>query len=117
MSVLMLLLGPFREIFSIRFCGLADRERHGMMATYIGLLLVILPFASCAAMSAPNAAAAASKPTAKLLSALSPLGFAGFDATAAQRREVAEILDDLATVNPNPKPAEDLSGSRTLIHT
>ena len=57
--------------------------------------------------------------TAPLLETLKPLGYAGFDASAAQRREVESVLRDLVALNPNPEPAAGsaLDGDWELIYS
>ena len=55
--------------------------------------------------------------TGPLVAALSPLGYAGLDATAEQRREISAILANLAQSNPNPRPATDLDGGWELIYS
>ena len=73
----------------------------------------VLSTSLCMRTPPPSAA------TAPLLDALAPLGYAGFDASAKQRREVESLLKDLIALNPNPQPAvgASLDGDWELIYS
>lgn len=63
-------------------------------------------------LCAPPAASVTS-----LLSAIAPLGFGGFDASAQQRKDISFLLKQLGQVNPNPQPATDLQGDWELLYS
>ena len=65
----------------------------------------------------PTNAAVVTSPAAPLLSAIAPLGFGGFDASAQQRKDIALMLKKLGQANPNPQPATDLDGDWELLYS
>ena len=81
------------------------------------LLLLAIPLGAVLPSPATPLGATVPSPTAPLLAALQPLGFAGFEANAAQRRDIAKLLDELKSANPNAAPATDLDGDWELIYS
>jgi len=62
--------------------------------------------------------ASAQAATAPLLEALAPLGLGGFDASAAQRRHITQLLEDLRKLQPEASaPARDLDGDWVLLYS
>ena len=75
------------------------------------LLAVGLSTPATPTRAAPSAA------TGALLTAIEPLGFAGFDASPTQRQEIQQLINSLQQLNPNPSPANDLDGDWQLIYS